>query len=36
VPGNAGTFAVLGLGAARAEIAVIRIKMAAVKENRFI
>jgi len=36
VPGNAGTVAVVGLGAARAEIAVIIIKMVAKRENRFI
>ena len=36
VPGNAGAVAILGLGAATAEIAVIAIRMAATKENRFI
>jgi hypothetical protein len=36
MPGNAGTVAVLGLGAARAETAVIAIRMAVIRENRFI
>jgi hypothetical protein len=35
VPGNAGTFAVLGLGAAVAEIAATTIKLIAKRENRF-
>jgi hypothetical protein len=36
MPGNAGSFEVVGLDAARAEIAVIMIKTAAARENRFI